>query len=124
MDLYKVRLIVEIGAGAKGDKENSGKMVKQKAGLNRSLLDVSFGKIIRQLEYKVKWYGRKVIKVDRFFPSSKLCHGCGYKSSLMSLKVRQWQCPDCGKYHDRDINAAINILQEALCLTPVGRQAA
>ena len=116
--------VKNISSSAKGDKENPGKNVKQKAGLNRSLLDVSFSEICRQLEYKAKWYGRELIKVDRFFPSSKLCHCCGHKMEKMPLNIRSWQCPSCGKEHNRDHNAAINILQEALGLTPVGRIAA
>lgn len=103
-------------ASSKGNKENPGKRVKQKSGLNRSLLDVSFGEIARQLEYKADWYGRTVIKVDRFFPSSKLCStpGCNYKADKMSLDIREWTCPQCMAVHDRDINAAINIETEGL----------
>jgi putative transposase len=101
-------------ASAKGDSENPGKRVKQKAGLNRSLLDVAFGELVRQLEYKAAWYGRTVVKVDRFFPSSKTCSGCGHKLDELQLDVREWECPKCGKVHDRDINAALNIEAEGL----------
>ena len=86
-------------------------MVKNKH-LAKSILDAGMGLLTQQLVYKSDWYGRTVIKVDRFFPSTKLCHCCGYKNDLLTLKDRQWQCPDCGKNHDRDKNAATNILRE------------
>lgn len=101
-------------ASSAGDRENPGKNVRQKAGLNRSILDVSFGEIVRQLEYKSAWYGRTLLKVDRFFPSSKTCSCCGHKVDELRLDVRSWTCPKCGTEHDRDINAAINILNEGL----------
>ena len=110
-------------ASSKGTKENPGKMVRQKSGLNRSILDVSFGKIVRQLEYKAQWYGRTLIKVDRFFPSSKLCSDCGHKADEMNLSIREWTCPKCKTVHDRDINAAINIENEGLrSIAPEGMQ--
>ena len=101
-------------SGAQGTKEAPGKQVAQKSGLNRSILDVSFGEIVRQLEYKADWYGRTLIKVDRFFPSSKLCSDCGHKLDELRLDSREWTCPKCGAVHDRDINAAINIQAEGL----------
>lgn len=110
-------------ASSKGNKEKPGKMVKQKSGLNRSILDVSFGEIARQLEYKADWYGRTLIKVDRYYPSSKLCStpGCDYKADKMPLKIREWTCPQCQAVHDRDINAAINIKNEGLrSIAPAG----
>ncbi len=108
-------------ASSKGDRESPGKRVKQKSGLNRSLLDVSFGEITRQLEYKAAWYGRTVLKVDRFFPSSKTCSACGHKLDELKLDIREWICPKCQTVHDRDINAAINIESEGLKqLAPVG----
>ena len=70
------------------------------------------------LEYKAEWYGRKVVKIDRFYPSTQLCNGCGYKNEfikgLNGLKVREWTCPECGEVHDRDLNASRNILKEGL----------
>jgi len=69
--------------------------------------------IKRQLQYKAKLYGAVVVEVDRWFPSSKLCSTCGYKNDDLTLKDREWQCPDCGAVHDRDLNAAINIQKEA-----------
>ena len=63
-----------------------------------------------------QWYGRELIFVDRWFPSSKLCSECGYKKTDLTLKDREWTCPVCGKHHDRDLNASINILNEGLRL--------
>lgn len=90
-------------------------MLKNKK-LAKSISDVSWYEFIRQLTYKSKWYGKDVIILDRWFPSSKTCHVCGYKKKDLQLKDRSWICPICGTYHDRDINAAINILNEGLRL--------
>lgn len=78
--------------------------------LARSIAGASWGEIIRQLKYKAEWYGRRLIKVDRFFPSSKRCSACGHVKEAMPLSVRRWQCEECGTEHDRDENAANNIL--------------
>lgn len=66
------------------------------------------------LEYKANIYGRTIVKVDRFYPSSKTCHNCGYVYKGLSLKDRQWVCPECGEIINRDYNAALNILDEGL----------
>lgn len=83
--------------------------------LAKSVSDASFFEFRRQLEYKAEWYGKVVSVVDRFYPSSQLCSACGAKwSGTKDLKVRKWVCPQCGASHDRDINAAVNILNEGL----------
>lgn len=80
--------------------------------LAKSIGSVSFGEIARQLEYKCRWYGRGFVNVPRFYPSSKTCNHCGYVNHALTLKDREWICPDCGQEIDRDFNAALNILAE------------
>ena len=81
-----------------------------------SILEMNFGEFRRILEYKAKWYNRKIVFVDRFYPSSKICSCCGYKYKDLTLDIREWCCPNCGNHHDRDINAATNILNEGIRL--------
>ncbi len=88
-------------------------MMKNHA-LAGAIADVGMHEFKRQLEYKAAWYGRKVITIDRYAPTSKTCSACGSYQEKMPLKIREWTCPDCGERHDRDINAAKNILSTAL----------
>ena len=79
-----------------------------------SISDVSWSKFVEYLKYKAEWYGRQLIFVNRFFPSSKLCNVCGVKKEDLTLNIRTWTCESCGSIHDRDLNAAINIKNEEL----------
>ena len=81
----------------------------------RNISDVSWSRLVSMLTYKASWYGRTVIKVPKDYPSSQLCHACGYKNSITkNLNIRKWTCPKCGSIHDRDINAAKNILSKGI----------
>jgi len=80
-----------------------------KTRLAKSVTDSGWSKFLTYLKYKAEWYGRTFIQVDRFFPSSKLCHRCGHKNGDLALHVRTWCCPACGETHDRDVNASINL---------------
>jgi putative transposase len=80
----------------------------------RSIHDAAFGEFCRQLLYKAAWYGKTVIAADRYFPSTKRCSGCGHVVDEMRLDVREWTCPKCRCHHDRDINAANNLLAEGM----------
>ena len=89
--------------------------------LSKQIADVSWYEFISQLEYKARWYERKIIKADRFYPSSKTCSVCGYKNNQLTLSVRKWQCPVCGTKHDRDENASKNLYQIGLTHLTGGR---
>jgi len=80
-----------------------------KTRLAKSIADSGWSKFLTYLKYKAEWYGRTLIQVDRFFPSSKLCHRCGHKNEDLALNDRTWCCPACGETHDRDVNASINL---------------
>ena len=82
--------------------------------LSRSLSDAALGELHRQLNYKAEWFGSIVQPVDRFFPSSQVCSACGKRKTELTLAEREWRCEGCGAHHDRDLNAAINIRNEAL----------
>ena len=85
--------------------------------MNRSILRDGWSALVNKLSYKAEWYGRNLIQVDRFYPSSKLCHDCGHKYKELKLSEREWVCEQCGITHDRDVNAALNIRDEALRLS-------
>ena len=85
-----------------------------------AISDASWGELIRQLAYKCEWYGRELIKIDRWFPSSKRCGNCGHIVDKLPLNIREWECPKCGTSHDRDINAAKNILAAGLAVSVCG----
>ncbi len=89
--------------------------------LARATADASFGMFLTLLEYKCKWYGVNLIKIDRFAPSSKTCGRCGYIYKGLKLSERSWTCPDCGTIHDRDYNAACNIKEFGLRALPAER---
>ena len=83
--------------------------------LARNISDVSWSRLVSMLLYKADWYGRTIVKVPKDYPSSQLCHACGYKNSITrDLTIRKWICPKCGSIHDRDINAARNILSKGI----------
>ncbi len=93
-------------------------MAKRKKGgkfsFGKSVADNGWNKFVNILEYKLAWQGKQLVKIDKWYPSSQLCHICGYKNSkTRDLSVREWDCPKCGSHHNRDKNAAINIREEA-----------
>ncbi|KUZ70774.1 transposase [Burkholderia ubonensis] len=88
--------------------------------LAKSISDAGWSEFVRQLTYKAKWYGRTLIGIDRWYPSSKRCADCGHTVASLPLKVRAWACPGCGITHDRDINAARNVLAAGLAVSAHG----
>ena len=88
--------------------------------LAKHISDVGWGEFVRQLEYKAAWYGRTLVQIDRWYPSSKTCSGCQHVLETLSLDCRFWTCPACGTVHDRDINASKNILAEGLSVHACG----
>jgi putative transposase len=85
-----------------------------------AISDASWGELVRQLEYKCHWYGRNFVKIDRWFPSSKRCANCGHIVDMLPLHLREWDCPKCDSHHDRDVNAAKNILAAGLAVSVCG----
>ncbi|MEU6578945.1 RNA-guided endonuclease TnpB family protein [Streptomyces sp. NPDC046805] len=88
-------------------------------GLARAISDASWSQLRSMLEYKAQWYGRELVAVERWFPSSKLCGACGTVRGKLPLNVREWTC-DCGTVHDRDVNAAKNLLAAGLAVSACG----
>lgn len=88
--------------------------------LAKSISDAGWSEFVRQLEYKSLWYGRELVGIDRWYPSSKRCNDCGHTVKKMLLSVREWVCPECGSIHDRDINAARNVLAAGLAVSALG----
>ncbi|WP_231039983.1 transposase [Pectinatus cerevisiiphilus] len=93
-------------------------MAKHKKGgkfsFGKSVADNGWNKFVNILEYKLTWQGKQLIKIDKWYPSSQLCHVCGYQNNeTKDLSIRKWDCPNCGSHHNRDKNAAINIREEA-----------
>ena len=80
--------------------------------LAKAISDVSWSAFVQKLMYKAKWYGREIVKVSRFYPSSQICHTCGERDGKKSLDIREWTCPSCDTVLDRDMNASRNILAE------------
>lgn len=103
---------------------------RRKARLNRMIADAAWAALLRKLRYKCAWYGRTLVIVDRFFPSTRRCSACRAQGPKMAVTVRQWTCAACGAAHDRDVNAAVNLREEGLRLyglvveaLPPGRKA-
>ena len=98
-------------------KANADTKTRNKADNNkaRAILDVGMGQFVTILKYKAEWYGRQLIQIDRYIPSSQMCNHCkSINSVVKDLSIREWICPQCGTVHDRDYNAAKNILEEGL----------
>ncbi|MFG2653254.1 RNA-guided endonuclease InsQ/TnpB family protein [Streptomyces sp. NPDC048436] len=107
-----------------------GKGRRRKAKLNQAIIDAGWGELLRQLRYKCEWYGRTLVVVDRFFPSTRRCSVCHVKGPKQDLSVRHLTCAECGVVHDRDVNAAVNLRDEGMRLywlvaaaLPPGRKA-
>ena len=94
-------------------------MVKNRQ-LSKSISDAGWSEFVRQLEYKASWYGRELIGIDKWYPSSKRCSACGFTMKHLPLSTREWICPECSTAHDRDINAARNILAAGLAVSALG----
>jgi putative transposase len=103
---------------ANGEPTRNGQSAKRV--MNRSILRNGWSSFVDKLAYKAQWYGRTFVQVDRFYPSSRLCNNCGHKYAGLLLSEREWVCESCGASHDRDVNAALNILGEALRLSQTG----
>jgi putative transposase len=96
------------------------KQMLQHPTLAKSIADVGWGELLRQVDYKAAWYGRTLIKIDRWYPSSKTCSECDLVLEHLDLDEREWVCPQCGTHHDRDTNAAKSVLAEGLRQSAAG----
>jgi len=102
-------------------EELSVKDMMQDSQLSKTIADASWSKFVSYLSYKGEWYGKEIVKIGKYFPSSQLCSSCAHRNAkLKDLSVRSWKCPQCGAFHDRDINASINILNEGVRLQTAG----
>ncbi len=88
--------------------------------LSKAISDVGWSEFVSQLEYKAQWYGRELVKIDKWYPSSQRCYDCGHMLDSLTLDVREWTCPECGVVQDRDINAAKNICAAGLAVQACG----
>lgn len=88
--------------------------------LAKAIHDVGWGEFVRMLEYKAAWYGRTLVRIDQWYPSSKRCCACGHVLDSLPLETRHWICLECGRVHDRDVNAAQNILAAGLAVSACG----
>lgn len=109
-------LVVEDLSVASLSRLRGGKGRRRKSRLNEAILDASWGELLRQLRYKCEWYGRELVVVDRFFPSTRRCSACHAVGERLDVSVRRWTCSGCGAVHDRDVNAAVNLRDEGLRL--------
>ena len=88
--------------------------------LAQAIQDVAWSGFVSKLEYKAQWYGKEVVRIETFFPSSKTCSCCGHIKSKLALKERDWTCVSCNTKHDRDVNAATNILHRGITIQSSG----
>ena len=108
-DKYDAIGIEDISVKAMAKRKKGGKF-----SFGKSVADNGWNKFVNILEYKLAWQGKQLVKIDKWYPSSQLCHICGYKNNkTRDLSMREWDCPKCGGHHNRDKNAAINIREEA-----------
>jgi putative transposase len=96
------------------------KAMAQHPPLAKAIQDVGWGEFVRQVAYKAAWYGRTLVAIDTWYPSSKRCSGCGQVLRSLALETRRWTCPACGRVHDRDVNAAKHVLAAGLAVSACG----
>ena len=114
---YDIIAMEDLDIKAILEKKDNSLTNKQNSKYHRQVADVSWFEFMRQIQYKCNWYGKQLVKVDRYYPSSQLCSCCGYQNkALKDIKIRKWVCPKCNTKHQRDVNASINILNEGIRL--------